>query len=143
MAEVMAGFVCGYGLALVVTPIAAITLLRVRVSSSYLQRVVPPGTSLIAISVILHTFAFLTLTALGILLGLLLAGIEDRSPGGGLGSPNRVFTAFILTASAVAVLPLAIALPRWRASLLAGGLSFAASFGWLMPYLSLLGPNGE
>lgn len=143
MAEVMAGFVCGYGLALAVTPIAAIALLRARVSSSYLQRVVPQGTSLIAVSVVLHTFAFLTLTALGILLGLMLAGIEDRSPAGGLGSPNRVFTAFILATGAIAVLPLAVALPRWRAPLLAGGLAFAASFGWLMPYLSLLGPGQD
>src|SRR3990172_4533308 len=135
MAEVMAGFVCGYGLALVVTPIAAIALLRARVSSPLLRQVLPEGTSLLAVSVILHTFAFLTLTALGILLGLMLAGIEGRSPGGGLGSPNRVFTAFILATGAIAVLPLAVALPRWRAPLLAGGLSFAACFGWLMPYL--------
>ena len=143
MAEVMAGFVCGYGLALVVTPIAAIALLRARVSSPLLRQIVPEGTSLIAVSVILHTFAFLTLTALGILLGLMLAGMEDRSPAGGLGSPNRVFTAFILATGAIAVLPLAVALPRWRAPLLAGALALAASFGWLMPYLSLLGPNGD
>ena len=63
MAEVMAGFVCGYGLALVVTPIAAIALVRARVSSPLLRQVMPGGTSLIAVSVILHTFAFLTLTA--------------------------------------------------------------------------------
>jgi hypothetical protein len=143
MAEVMAGLVCGYGLALVVTPIAAIALVRARVSSPLLRQVMPEGTSLIAVSVILHTFAFLTLTALGILLGLLLAGLEDRSPAGGLGSPNRAFTAFILATSVIAVAPLAVALPRWRLPLLASGLAFAVCFGWLMPYLSLLGPNGD
>ncbi len=72
-----------------------------------------------------------------------LAGIEDRSPAGGLGSPNRIFTAFVLATSAIAVGPLAVALRRWRVPLLASGLAFAVCFAWLMPYLSLLGPNGD
>ena len=76
MAEVLAGFVCGFGLALIVTPIAAIAVVRARVSSPLLQRIAPEGTSLVAISIILNSFAVLTLTALGILLGLLLLGLE-------------------------------------------------------------------
>lgn len=143
MAEVMAGFVCGYGLALALTPVAAIALVRARTSSALLQQVVPEGTSLIAVSVILHTFGFLTLTAIGIVLGLMLAAIEDRSPAGGLASPNRVYTSFILATSAIAVLPLAVALPRWRVPLLIGGVVFAVTFGWLLPYLSLLGPGQD
>jgi hypothetical protein len=103
----------------------------------------PEGTSFVALSVILHGFAFLTLTALGILLGLLLSGLEERSPAGGLGSPNGVFTAFILTTAAIAAGPLAIFAPRLRLPLLAAGLLFAGLFGWLMPYLSLWGPEGE
>ena len=141
MAEVFAGFVCGYGLALLVTPIAAVALVRARVRSETLQRLAPEGTSLVAISVILHGFALLALTAAGILLGLLLYGLEDRSPEGGLGSPNQPFTMFVLIATAIAVGPLAAVLPRLRLSLLAGGLVFAGCFGWLMPYLSLLGPG--
>jgi hypothetical protein len=143
MAEVLAGFVCGYALALVATPLAAIAIVRARATSPLLQRVVPRGTSLVAVSIILHTFAFLTLTAAGIVLGLMLAGLEDRSPEGGLGSTNRVFTAFVIAATAVAVAPLALAVPRWRLPLLAGGLLFAALFGWAMPWLSLLGPGQD
>ncbi len=141
MAEVLAGFVSGYGLSLLITPVAAIALVRARVTSPFLSRVVPEGTSLIAISIIIHTFAVLTLTALGILLGLLLAGLESSSPAGGLGSPNRVFTAFVLIATAIAVGPFALAFARLRRPLLAAGLLFVACFGWLMPYLSLLGPG--
>ena len=141
MAEVMAGFVCGYGLSLLVTPVAAIALVRARVTSPLLAQVVPEGTSLIAVSVIIHTFAVLTLTALGILLGLLLAGLESSSPAGGLGSPNRIFTAFVLISTAIAMGPFALAFARWRRPLLAAGLLFVACFGWLMPYLSLLGPG--
>ena len=144
MAEAFAGLVCGYGLALVATPIAAIALVRARVSSPLLRQIMPEGTSLVAISIILHSFAIFTLTALGLALGLMLAGLEGRSPDGGLGSPNQAFTAFVLVTAAIAVLPMAIVVPGWRRALLAGGLLFAGTFGWLMPYLSLLGPgNGS
>ena len=142
MAELLAGFVCGYGLALVLTPLGAIILVRARVSSPLLRQLLPEGTSLVALSVILHGFAFLTMTALGILLGLLLVGLEDRSPAGGLGSPNGVFTGLVLATTAIAVGPPALLLPRLRLALLALGLLVAGLFGWLMPYLSLWGPDG-
>ena len=141
MAEVLAGIICGYGLSLIATPVAAIALVRARATSPLLAQVVPEGTSLVAVSVIIHTFAILTLTALGILLGLLLAGLESSSPAGGLGSPNRVFTAFVLIATAIAVGPFALAFARLRRPILAAALLFIACFGWLMPYLSLLGPG--
>lgn len=143
MAEVFAGWVCGYGLAVVLTPIAAIALVRARVSSPLLGQVLPEGTSLVALSVVLHLFGLLALTAVGLVLGLALGGLEDRSPEGGLGSPNGAFTGLVLAISAIAVLPMAVVLPRLRPHLLAGGLLFIAVFGWLMPYLSLLGPNGD
>ena len=142
MAEVLAGFVCGYGLALVLTPITAVVLVRARVTSPLLRQVVPEGTSLVAISIILHGFALLTLTALGILLGLLLMGLESSNPDGGLGSPNGAFTGFVLVASAIALGPPAFLFRQLRLPLLVGGLLFAGLFAWLMPYLSLLGPEG-
>ena len=80
--------------------------------------------------------------ALGLLLGLLLAGLEGRSPEGGLGSPNRAFTAFIIATAAIAVGPLALFASRQRLPLLGGGLLFAGVFGWLMPYLAQWGPGG-
>jgi hypothetical protein len=142
MAEVMAGFVCGYALALIATPIAALAIVRARVRSARVQQIVPQGTSMMAVSVILHGFAFMAMTAVGIVLGLMLAGVEARSPAGGLGSPNRLFTALILAITLIAVAPIAIAVSRWRAPLLIGGVVFAVCFGWAMPWLSLLGPEG-
>ncbi len=142
MAEVFAGLICGYALALVATPVGAIALVRARATNEQLQRLVPPATSLVAISIILHGLAMLTLTALGILLGLLLLGIENGNPAGGIGSPNRVFTAFIIATSVIAVAPLALFSRSPRLPLLAGGLLFAGMFGWLMPYLALWGPGG-
>lgn len=143
MAEVIAGFVCGYALALIATPLAAIALVRARATSEAVARTMPEGTSLAAVSIVLHMFAMLTLTALGILLGVLLGGIEGSSPAGGLGSPNRVFTVFILATTAIAVIPLAVASRRLRLPLLGGGLLFAGCFGWLMPYLATWSPIND
>ncbi len=140
MAEVMAGFVCGFALSLAATPIAAILIVKARVTSPLMQRIVPEGTSLMAVSVLLHTFFMLTITAVGILLGILLAGLEDSNPAGGLGSPNRVYTAFILITTAIAVLPLSIASPKLRTPIVIGGLIFVATFAWFMPYLASWSP---
>lgn len=141
MAEVMAGFVCGFGLSLIATPAAAIAIVRARVTSPLAAQVLPKGTSLIAASLVIHMFAFLTLTAIGLLLGMLLYGIESERPAGGLGSPNWLFTTMILGITAIGFgPPLAIA-PRWRRPLLFSALLFLVCFGWAMPYLSLLGPE--
>lgn len=140
MAEVMAGFVCGFALSLAATPTAAILIVRARITSPLMQRIVPEGTSLMAVSVLLHTFFMLTMTAVGILLGILLAGLEDSNPAGGLGSPNRVYTAFILITTAIAVLPLSIASPKMRTPIAIGGLIFVATFAWFMPYLASWSP---
>ncbi|MGB2694800.1 MAG: hypothetical protein WBD55_06380, partial [Dehalococcoidia bacterium] len=95
MAEALAGFVCGYALAIVLTPVVAIALVRARANSALLGQVLPEGTSFAALSVVLHVFGVLTLTALGLVLGLALAGLEDRNPAGGLGSPNGAFTILV------------------------------------------------
>lgn len=141
MAEVFAGIICGYGLALLITPFAALALIRLRVNSDWLRTVVPPETPLLAWSFIMHTFWLLAFTGVGILFGLLLYGLEDSRPQAGLGSPNGAFTMLVIAVTAIAVLPMAVAVPRWRMPLLTVGLLFVATFGWAMPYLSLLGPE--
>ncbi len=78
------------------------------------------------------------LTAIGIGLGIMLSGLESNHPAGGLGSPNAIFTSFVIAAVAIAMLPIGIAVPRWRLPLLVCGLVFVATFGWAMPYLSLV-----
>ncbi len=136
----MAGFICGFALSVLVTPVAAIAIVRARGTSPLMRQIVPEGTSMIAVSVIINLFAVLTFTAIGLLLGLLLSGMESSKPAGGLGSPNRIFTAFILITAIMAVLPISIASPRLRAPMLAGGLVFVATFAWFMPYLASWAP---
>jgi heme/copper-type cytochrome/quinol oxidase subunit 4 len=140
MAEVMAGLICGFALSIVATPVAAFYILRARATSPLMHQLVPEGTSLLAVSVLLNSFFILTMTAIGILLGMLLFGLASSNPESGLGSPNQVYTAFILIITAVAVLPLSIASAKLRVPLLIGGLVFIATFGWFMPYLASLSP---
>jgi hypothetical protein len=136
--SVFSGFVCGYALGLLATPAVAIAMLRARTSSGTLRRLVPEGASLVAVSIIIHVFAILTLTAIGIVFGIMLAGLESNHPSGGLGSPNATFTLFVIVVVTIAVLPIGVAVPRWRLALLLCGLVFVATFGWAMPYLSLI-----
>jgi hypothetical protein len=141
MAEAFAGFLCGYALSIIATPLFAILLVRGRMSSPFIQRAMPQGTNIAALSIVLHVFLLLVLTAAGMLLGLLLWGLENNRPEGGLGSTNRVYVIVVLAIAAIAVLPLAIVAPRQRVALVAVGAVFAITFGWIMPYLALLGPE--
>jgi hypothetical protein len=137
----MAGFVCGFALALIATPLGALALVRLRVNSKPVAQLVPAGVSLTLLSIVLHTAAFLLFTAIGIVLGLVLWALEDRRPADGLGSPNGVFTAIVLIGAVMVVIPPLVALPRQRLAIVVAGLVLAATFGWAMPYLSLLGPE--
>ena len=140
MAEIMAGFICGFALSIIATPIAALSIVRARMTNPLMRQIAPEGTSLMALSVVISVFILLMFTAIGLLLGLLLAGLENGSPAGGIGSPNLVYTAFILIATTIAVLPLSLASARLRLPLLGGGLAFIAAFGWFMPYLASWSP---
>ena len=140
MSEVFAGFICGYVLALVSAPLAAILLVRARPRAPVVARAVPEQTSVVALTVVLFWFTFLLWTALGMILGLILMGFEDRAPEGGLGSPSLAFTLMIVLVSAAACIPVAV-LPRpARRYVLASALVFVGVFGWLMPYLAQWSP---
>lgn len=139
MAEVFAGFIVGYALALALAPLAAIAVLRANDRPGMAQRLAPEGTNVVALSVVLHLLGVLVLTAIGLVLGMALAGIEDRRPDGGLGSPNMVYTVLVVALAAVLVIP-ALALPAVRAYALAAAALFVVVFGWVMPWLAQAAP---
>lgn len=138
MAEVFAGFLVGYALAIMAGPLAAIGIVRSNDRTGVAQRLAPPGTSVVALSVVLHFAAMLMFTAVGLVLGLALAGINARRPDHGLGSPNVAYTLLVLALTAVAVIP-AFALPATRRYAIGAGIVFAALFGWAMPWVATLG----
>jgi hypothetical protein len=134
VAEVFAGFIVGYALSIIVAPAGAILLIRSNHQTGFAQRVAPPGTNIIALSMLLHLLGFLLLTALGLILGMALAGIEDRRSGGGLGSPNVVYTVLVIALVAVVAIP-AMLMP-WRRFVLALAVLFIVGFGWVAPWLA-------
>ena len=138
MAQVFAGFVVGYAISLLIGPAVAIAIVRSNDRSGVAQRLAPPGTSIIALSVVLHFAAMLMFTALGLVLGMALAGIDARRSDGGLGSPNVTYTLLVIALTAVLVIP-AFAVPVIRRYAFAGAVLFAVLFGWAMPWLATLG----
>jgi hypothetical protein len=135
LAEVFAGFVMGYAISLAVAPAAAVALVRSNDRTGFAQRVAPPGTSVVALSVVIHFAALLVFTAMGMVFGMALAGVEDRRPEGGLGSPNVAYTLIAVTGVAVLSIPLLAIRPLRRAAG-ASAIALAALFGWALPWLA-------
>jgi hypothetical protein len=140
LSEVLAGFVCGYALALISTPLVALAMMRMRSQVPVLAIAVPERVPLAALTVVLFWFTFLFWTLIGLVFGLILSGFEDRVPQGGLGSPNLAFTLLVVLWSAVAFAPVAVLLRAARRYVAAAALVFLGVFGWLMPYLAEWSP---
>lgn len=134
MAQVFAGFVAGYGLALLTTPMLAYLLFRVRAGSELLLRIFPTEAPMVAVAMLIHGALTFTLTALGIVLGLVLLAMKDAD--GALGSENWPFTLFVAAMTLAGVAPLFALLRPLRRGIAAYSLLFVAIFGWLMPYLA-------
>ncbi len=138
MPEVFAGFVIGFALSLAVAPLGAIALIRSNDRTGFAQRVAPPGTNMIALSVVVHFAAMIMLTMIGLLLGLLLAALNNRRSGNGLASPNVAYTLIVVALTAVIVMP-TLAVPSIRRHTIATALLFVLAFGWGAPWLARLG----
>jgi hypothetical protein len=138
VAEVFAGFVIGFAISIAIAPMAAWMLIASNDRSGFAQRLAPPGTNFVALSVVLHLVAILTFTAAGMILGMILMALEDRRPDGGLGSPNIAYTLIVIALTAVVLIPLMI-LPAIRRYVAISAVVLAALFGWAMPWLATLG----
>jgi hypothetical protein len=134
MAEVFAGFVAGYAMAVVSTPLLSVLLLRLRAESAVLDRLLPVGVSAVSVSVLLHGALVMFWTGFGLLLGLTLLAM--RHADGALGSLNAPFTLFVvglLLALGAPLFALLVPLRRLIAITLVAALFL---FGWLMPYMA-------
>jgi hypothetical protein len=139
MAEVLAGFVCGYAVALIFTPVVALTLVSARSRVPFLAKAIAPNISAVALTVPISLVAFLIWTAVGMVMGLLYRGAEESIPQGGLGSPNLLYTALVVSFGASALILVVVGLRRlpWWALVIGG--AFVGGFGWAMPYLAKAG----
>jgi hypothetical protein len=132
--EVLAGFVAGYAMAVITTPMLSLLLLRLRLESALMSRLLPEGTSAVGLSVVLHGALAMFWTAMGLLLGLVLLAIDDS--GSALGSLNGAYTLFVAGLFVAIGAPLfTVFAPMRRLVALAVILAILV-FGWLTPYLA-------
>lgn len=136
MEEVFAGFITGYIMALIFTGLAALMLVEARSRLPYLAKAIAPNISAIALTVPISLFAFLLWTAIGMFLGLLYRYTLEEAPGGGLGSPNLLYTVLIISFGGLTLTAVVAAFRRLPWQVAAMGLSFIALFGWVLPRLA-------
>jgi len=136
MEEAFAGFVTGYIMALIFTGLVALMLVQARSRLPYLAKAIAPNVSAVALTVPISLIAFLLWTAIGMLLGLLYRYTLEEAPGGGLGSPNILYTLLILSFAGLTLTAVVAAFRRLPWQVAAIGLSFIALFGWVLPRLA-------
>ncbi|MCJ7510254.1 MAG: hypothetical protein MUP14_05125 [Dehalococcoidia bacterium] len=136
MEEVFAGFVSGYIMALIFSGLIALMVVERRSRIPYLAKVVAPNLSAAALAVPISLIAFLLWTAVGMLFGLLYRYTLQEAPGGGLGSPNLLYTLLIITFAGLILTAIVTAFRRlpWQVAMI--GLSFIVLFGWVLPLLA-------
>jgi hypothetical protein len=134
MAEVFAGFLAGYAMAVVSTPLLSVLLLRLLAESPAIERVLPVGVSAVGVSVLLHGALTMVWTALGLVLGMTLLAMDGA--GGALGSLNGPFTLFVAGLFLALGAPLFALLVPVRRLIALTLVAAVLVFGWLMPYLA-------
>jgi hypothetical protein len=92
----------------------------------------PPGGYILPVIVL----SYPVWGAVGVVMAFLFTVSSEQAPGTGIGSPNLVFTAAVLIATAMLALPVAILLRRVLPGLLTMVFAFVGVFGWLLPYLA-------
>jgi hypothetical protein len=136
MEEVFAGFVSGYIMGLIFTGLASLMIVQARSRIPYLAKAIAPNISAVALTVPISLIAFLVWTAIGMLVGLLYRYTLEEAPGGGLGSPNLLYTLLIISFAGLSLTAVVAAFRRLPWQLAVMGLSFVALFGWILPRLA-------
>ena len=136
MEEVFAGFVSGYIMALIFSGLLALMVVERRSRIPYLAKAIAPNISVVALAVPISLIAFLLWTAIGMLLGLLYRYTLQEAPGGGLGSPNLLYTMLIIAFAGLILTAIVAAFRRlpWQVAVI--GLSFIVLFAWVLPHLA-------
>jgi hypothetical protein len=136
MAEVFAGFVCGFALSIIATPPFAVWVLKSRDDIPFIRSAVPQGMPLTLLSVPIASFFFLVWTAMGLVFGMVLIAANDAQPQGGLGSPNLLFTVIVLMTAFVLFFPFFALVRSARRLALFLAIAFVVLFGWATPILA-------
>jgi hypothetical protein len=136
MAEVFSGFVCGFALSIIATPPFALWVLNARERVPFIRKAVPQGMPLTLLSVPIASFFSLLWTGLGLIYGMVLFAAENAHPDGGLASPNRLYTLFVLLTAVIIFLPFYALIPSARRLALFLVFIYVGMFGWATPWLA-------
>jgi hypothetical protein len=136
MAEVFAGFVCGFALSIIATPPFAFWVVTARNQIPFIRNAVPEGMPLTLLSVPIASFFFLVWTGLGFVFGMVLIAANDAQPHGALGSPNFLYTVIILLTAFVIFFPFLALIRSARRFALFLAVSYIILFGWATPILA-------
>ncbi len=132
----MAGAISGMSVAVVYIAVAPLMVFyRAKDPSSLvvtLQDRIPPKVMMMGLVVIGYPIWI----ASGALLGLVYKAIDEQVPGGGLGSPNLLFSSLMLGLALSLAAPLAILLRRVVVGVAVMTLAFAAGYGWMLPLIA-------
>jgi hypothetical protein len=126
--------VTGYGMAVLSTPLMSIWLVRLRMESALMAKLLPEGASAVSLSVILHGALAMFWTGVGLILGLVLFGMRGADEA--LGSLNAPYTLFVAGLFVALGAPVVALLPPLRRLTMPGIALAIVVFGWLTPYLA-------
>lgn len=136
MAQVFAGFVCGFALSIIATPPFAVWMLNSRDDIPFVRSAVPKGMPVTLLSIPIASFFFLIWTELGLVLGMVLLATDNANSTGGLGSPNLLFTVIVLLTAFIIFLPFFALVRSARRLALFLAVSYVVLFGWATPILA-------
>ncbi len=135
MASLLAGFVAGYAMGLLVMGLLTAQVLGLQGWVRDFQRRFPQGTPLPMLTAALALGLQATWAIVGVVFGVAYWAIRADAANG-LGSPAWGFTVVVLAIGAVAVAAATLVQPQWWRKATLTALCFVALFGWLLPNLA-------
>ena len=136
MSYVIAGATTGLLMASVFVGVGPIMLFSLARDPSPFMRAMLERVSPMPLMIALVILAYPTWGLVGAALGLVYRASTVEAPGGGLGSPNLLYTVSVVAGALVMALPIAFLLRRVAVGVAALTLIFAGLFGWLLPFFA-------
>jgi hypothetical protein len=136
MAEVFAGFVCGFALSIIATPPFALWVLHSRDDIPFIRNAVPKGLGVTLLSVPIASLFFFVWTGLGLVLGMLLLAADNGNPTDAFGSPNVAFSVIVVISALMIFMPFFVLVRSARRLALFLIISYILLFGWATPILA-------
>ena len=134
MYELIAGMTLGMLMASVFICTVAMMLFLLMKSGSPAAARLMEGRRPMVVGLGAVAVAYPAWAAIGGLCGVLYRIILEQAPGGGLGSPNLLYTLCVAVAALLLAAPLAVLLRRALVGVAVITLAAVGVFGWFLPY---------